>query len=189
MLDLLIYLFSGPFSHCILLFDTQTSASHTTINKECNTVLYGRRDFTKQRPGYTYIKISVTIVEYQKITSIIKAITSHPTEFAASECFGLSSYNRPVTSEKQAWFCSSLISFLLRETGILHREIDVTKISVTTLYLLIRQSASKTRTIEQLQFHPITNQPIPTSDDTYTAFMNIDKIDIPILDIQNFKGR
>jgi hypothetical protein len=189
LLDLCIYLTTGPFSHCIICFDTATPTHRATIDKKANQLVNGKKNLSKQREGYTYMKIGVTIAESNKIHQTLKMVTAHATEFDLMETIGIREYTRRVTTDKKTWFCSSFIGFLLREAGIIHKDIDVTKISVTVLYLLLRQSATKTRVVEQLKVHPIRNITIPTCDMVYMDFRNVDAHEIPVLDIQAYKGR
>lgn len=188
-LDYLIYLGSGPFTHCILCLDNSKLPTRITIDKQSNTVLYGKISLENQREGYSYVRIPVSPSEFRALEQIMTRITSHPTTFDFYGMFGIIRNTETTNTDKKQWFCSTLIAFLLREIGILHQHIDVAQISVTELYLLIRQSTSKTRVMEQLTIHPYRKIAIETSDITYANYRGIDVIEIPILDIQNFKGR
>jgi hypothetical protein len=188
-LDALIYFFAGPFTHCVLLLDTKQPCYRITINKKANMVLAGKKDLTKTQEGYSYIKISVTLAEYQKLQTLISGIVSHPTCFDLAECLGIKSYDAKVTVNKQAWFCSSLLAFLLREIGVLNKDIHCVKVSVTTLYLLLRTAGSKTRKVELLSINPITKTPCMNADQVYIDYKDIDIAEIPELNVQVLRSR
>lgn len=188
-LNALIYFFSGPFIHCVLLLDANKPCYRITINKKANKVLAGKKDVSTRQEGYSYIKLSLTLTEYQRLQTIIHSITSHATSFDLAECFGFKTYNAKVTHQKQAWFCSSLICFLLKEIGVLNKDIHCVKVSVTQLYLLLRKAGTKTRKVEMLTINPITKKECETADQVYADYRDIELTDIPEIDLQSVRTR
>jgi hypothetical protein len=188
-LDSLIYFFAGPFIHCVLILDVNKPSYRVTINKKANKVLAGKQDLSTRQQNYSYIKVSLTLTEYQKLQAVIQSIMAHPTCFDLAECIGVKSYDSVVTHKKQAWFCSSLVAFLLKEIGVLNKDIHCVKISVTTLYLLLRKAGTKTRKVEMMTTNPITKEPCLSADQIYIDYKDLEMSEIPELELQTLRTR
>lgn len=188
--DSLIYAFAGPFIHCDLFVDTATKIKRITINKKSNEIKIDKQLEIKQ-PNLkrSFVKLTLTQQEWLKLDATFKAIMAHKTEFDLSECLGFKSFHGRVTTEKKAWFCSSLIVFLLKECGFLDKEINPIKVSVTMLYLLLHRAKTLGKKVEMMKTNPFKKEEIESPEEIYCEYMGIYASEIPLPNVQNLKLR
>lgn len=131
----------GPFTHTVLCLTPPEpdadgnmfcKAIHIANNKE-NKIIYGRLKMREY--GFSYLAIPVTNSQYESLKSHCNYLSERKTEF---DWYGMHGFSEcsPCNKNKKKWFCSQLVSFLLRECGIL-KGIDPTKISGNQLFLIL----------------------------------------------------
>lgn len=135
--------FTGPFTHVILCLNLPTidkegklctDGIHIT-NKDDKKILYGK--FKIRQHGFSYLPIPVTASQYETLISHCNYLSGRAdkTTFDAMGMYGLTTCS-PCNKNKNKWFCSQLIAFLLRECGIL-KGIDPSKVSGNDLFLIL----------------------------------------------------
>lgn len=132
----------GPFTHVVLCLDLPTQNEkgelttrgiHIANNKEKKVTFASMK---MREYGFSYLPILVKKTQYKSLESHCNYLNGRSTEFDEWGMYGLTPCS-PCNKNKKKWFCSQLITFLLRECGVLSKGIDPTKISGNQLFILL----------------------------------------------------
>jgi hypothetical protein len=198
VIDIGVDLLTGPFTHCHIAYGARqmtknnydssgkkvvsttkvTGVLCTKITAYLGTVCHDL--FEDHRVGDCYLQLLLSDTEYNLLLDTVnKLVSSKKTYFSYAEFFGLRNAEFP-SETRQGWTCISLTAYLLQRIGVIERDVDISKLNVTALYLLLTPGSIRCK---QVEFYPFFLQDlkpgtsvvprVKTADQVYAEYMGI----------------
>ncbi len=148
----LIDCYSGPFVHVLLILPPthgmkKDEARAVHITGESGRVIIHKTHL--RHPGYCYLKIILPTTSYLKLMHHLQMILNKnpPAQFSYMLMYGLTKEKQPINDEKEHWYCADIIGYLLQCGDVIEKNINVSNLSVTELFLITAQTSVNNITV------------------------------------------